>query len=379
MSLLLKEDKSSSTSSPSLVPSIIKWIVISVLLSAVAIAAFLGLRVIHPSLLTGPVEEEDTSIPADAFTPSSVLDGDLVLGLVIADSADETKVGLKTAVYRSETGGGVEIPDVDIAGKIHTPFQLNFSKDTTYATYLGAESNGSELYRSVINKGELTGSDALVGQLRTGTELPAPDTADYLRHLPVINNSGFVLYASLPEDVGTNAASVASTSIDAWSIYLVTDENERLFVTKGFNPKWLSGSSFTFVQKDGVYVYDLDLKTSRRVWDAHEMELTAANGFAVSNDFLTFAISDRRIPVSLYDIGDWESDEAVLFAKSDAYASSLEFSADDEYVGAVVRRIMGGKVSFGVEYYSREEQKLTTEKLVVDEATIKGLYISDWQ
>jgi hypothetical protein len=40
---------------------------------------------------------------------------------------------------------------------------------------------------------------------------------------------------------------------------------------------------------------------------------------------------------------------------------------------------MGGKVSFGVEYYSREEQKLTTEKLVVDEATIKGLYISDWQ
>jgi hypothetical protein len=372
---LLAEEKTSG--SPSSGPTIIKWIVVVVLLCAVIVATLLGARVIKP--LLAPAEVEDTSIPADAFTPSSILDGDLVLGVVVADPANVGKTGVKTAVYRVETGDGVEIPDVDISGSL-TPFQLSFSKETTYAVFIGEDldNDGTDIYKNAIDKAALNGSEALAAQLSQGTALPAPDSDDFLRVSPVINNSGFVLYASLPQSEA-NADTIASTSIEAWSIYLVNDENERTLITKGINPKWIDGSTFAFVQKDGVYVFDLDHKKSLRVWDAHESVLTAANGFAVSNEHGSFAISDTDLPLSIYVVGDWESPEVMLSAKGDAYASSIEFSADDEYVGAVVKRLSGEEIAFGIEYYSMEEQKFMTETLPMDAATIKGLYISDWQ
>jgi len=360
-----------------------KWI----LLAVVVFGLFAGLLLGIQSVL----QEEVVSIVEEPFVETSIIDGSLFLTLAAFNpviSADT----LMTVFMNSAGPGMNEMPLFELGDSTVAVAQVNMSPLGSKAVFIGmpmmnevsqvTEFSGTGVFS--VNLEEETKFPKLVELIQTTSlELSKPDDQDYFRQFPVISTYGNVLYSSLSKELYETAGDdIATLDAQAWNIYIVDSEGEKILLTQGLRPKWIHEDNFAFLKNDGVYVYNLETGTEQLVWRV-DGGVTVINGFDVANDTSHFVVTEPSLlKVDIVSVPDWKDSSSMLLVDELSMAATNPvISPDNEHIAFLVVRKSETNTPLqtaGVEFYSFETQNLLVDRKIMEDS-IGGTHITDWQ
>lgn len=265
--------------------------------------------------------------------------------------------------------------------------QMSFSRSVVFMTFLGlphasstsAHGAGGDVSWSLYRV-RLDGPvdhEQLLAAFASATPVSLPDSEDYFRNFPAVNDEGTVLYNSLSAAaLNAHAESIPQLPAEAWNIVMLGLDGKKRILVQGVHPKWITATAFAFLKNDGMYVYDIDSGVAHKILSS-KVPLTMVDGLDVSDDGRKFVYTEPQSGELTY-MRALNQNLSVFTPATviQLYATNPIFSSDGTYVAFVAPA--SSRTPAQVRFLDSEAQSLSLNFLTIDASTIQGVYLSDW-
>jgi hypothetical protein len=291
---------------------------------------------------------------------------------------------------KKEEGGGVESYTYDFAldkfTKDNTPvkedgpisLQSSYSPGLSMKTFIGA----SDEYVSKNKDKDIVPFQVFIGANDTVARMTNNNFE--IKSLPSINNLGKILYAKKSTPKNINPLNIYA---EHYSIQMINELGEEVYMSSGFDPKWISDNTFIFLKDDGVYMRNIEAKYSVNLLSLQDLGLDNSqrlqinSHLTVSKDGKMFAVSNLdNKSVGIYKIENIEEAKFSKVGTVEVTGFWPVFSPDSEYVAVQVADIANADVAPKpkLQIYKLSNLQKIEKEIDLDEYYQDYMFINDW-
>jgi len=240
---------------------------------------------------------------------TSDLTGELVLTLIAKDRAAQDIPGVPQGyIYNVQRDSLERIDNGTLFSLQHT-----YSSNGIYAAFLGLANDSQQDLSAPgsINAHVFLASNTEQGGnnvIRLSTE------ESFAKAVPVVSNTGEVLYSSLPQGnpsaIDPRFSNV--TRADWWEIRHIAQNGDERILTHGTYPHWVNDTTFVYLRDDGMYQYDTDSNEEHVLIPLRAGVLSSSSMIDVSDDgsLIAWSIADQG-KLYVFEAGNWERSEGA--------------------------------------------------------------------